>query len=304
MDSIYCGLPGAGALRVMAIAPCRRAGDPVRFDRRDGTAGFLLLITPAVAPALLRLRSVSKAFGSLQAVDQVAFDVAAGSLTALIGPNGAGKTTTFDLIARTQQPDSGSIEFDGAPIDGLRGDQVFQRGLARTFQVPRPFANMTVLENLMLAPKHQAGEQFASNWLRPAKVRAQERANHERAREVLQLCTLADKSALLAGQLSGGQQKLLELARVLMVDPKMILLDEPAAGVNPSLLEILIDRVQLLNRQGITFLLIEHNMDLVMRICSPVIVMAQGKVLAQGRPEDIRNDPQVLDAYLGATTPA
>jgi branched-chain amino acid transport system ATP-binding protein len=252
-----------------------------------------------VSEPLLRLEGVRKSFGSLRAVDGASFDVARGSLTALIGPNGAGKTTTFDLIAAAQRADGGRIVFDGQRIDGSSPDRVFRLGLARTFQVPRPFSNMTVLENVMLAPLQQAGERFWNNWFRPGRVRAQERAALDRAHQVLEVCALAGKAGDLAGQLSGGQQKLLELARVLMIEPKMILLDEPAAGVNPALLETLIDRVQWLNRQGITFLLIEHNMDMVMRICNPVIVMAQGRVLAQGEPSRVREDPQVVDAYLG-----
>jgi ABC-type branched-subunit amino acid transport system ATPase component len=158
---------------------------------------------------------------------------------------------------------------------------------------------MTVLENVLIAPLNQLGERLYANWWWAGRVSAQERALQERAREVLELCALSDKAGLLAGQLSGGQQKLLELARVLMIDPKMILLDEPAAGVNPSLLETLMERVQLLHRRGITFLLIEHNMDLVMRVCQHVIVMAQGQVLAQGTPQEVQDNPQVLDAYLG-----
>ncbi len=256
------------------------------------------------AEPLLRVEGVAKAYGSLRAVDGVSFSVARGSLTALIGPNGAGKTTTFDLIAAARRPDAGRIVFDGRRLDGLPPHRVFQAGLARTFQVPRPFAAMTVLENVMLAPLQQAGERFWANWLTPARVREQERAARERAHHVLEVCALAGKAGQLAGELSGGQHKLLELARVLMIEPRMILLDEPAAGVNPALLETLIDRVQLLHRQGITFLLIEHNMDLVMRICDPVIVMAQGRVLAEGPPSKVRDDPRVVDAYLGEVTHA
>ena len=253
------------------------------------------------SPPILRLQGIHKAYGSLRAVDGVAFEVQTGSLTALIGPNGAGKTTTFDLIAGAQSYDLGDIIFNGQSLKGLAPFKVFHRGLARTFQVPRPFAQMTVLENLLIAPMDQLGERFQANWWAFSRVRAQELALQERARGVLELCALADKADLLAGQLSGGQQKLLELARVLMIDPQMILLDEPAAGVNPSLLDILMDRVQLLNARGITFLLIEHNMELVMRVCSRVIVMAQGRVLAQGTPEQVQEDPRVLDAYLGET---
>lgn len=253
---------------------------------------------------LLSLSGITRSFGSLRAVDGASFSISNGSLTALIGPNGAGKTTTFNLIAGTQRPDRGEILFDGRSIAGLAPDQIFRLGLARTFQVPRPFANMTVLENLMLAPRHQLGERFANNWFMSPRVRLQEQVLRERAAQVLETCALAGKSSDLAGTLSGGQQKLLELARVLMIDPKLILLDEPAAGVNPALLETLIDRVRLLNRQGITFLLIEHNMDMVMRLCDPVIVMAQGRVLVQGSPAQVREDPRVIDAYLGEVGPA
>jgi ABC-type branched-subunit amino acid transport system ATPase component len=247
----------------------------------------------------LQLQGLRKAYGQLRAVDGVDLSVAAGSLTGLIGPNGAGKTTTFDLIAGAQRSDSGRIVFQGQSIENLAPNAIFRRGLARTFQVPRPFAQMTVLENVLIAPLNQIGERLYANWWWAGRVSAQERALQERAREVLELCALSDKAGLLAGQLSGGQQKLLELARVLMIDPQMILLDEPAAGVNPSLLETLMERVQLLHRRGITFLLIEHNMDLVMRVCQHVIVMAQGQVLAQGTPQEVQDNPQVLAAYLG-----
>ena len=247
----------------------------------------------------MQLQGLRKAYGQLRAVDGVDLSVASGSLTGLIGPNGAGKTTTFDLIAGAQRSDSGRIVFQGQSIENLAPNAIFRRGLARTFQVPRPFAQMTVLENVLIAPLNQIGERLYANWWWAGRVSAQERALQERAREVLELCALSDKASLLAGQLSGGQQKLLELARVLMIDPQMILLDEPAAGVNPSLLETLMERVQLLHRRGITFLLIEHNMDLVMRVCQHVIVMAQGQVLAQGTPQEVQDNPQVLDAYLG-----
>ena len=252
-----------------------------------------------MSPAILQLQGLRKAYGQLRAVDGVDLSVASGSLTGLIGPNGAGKTTTFDLIAGAQRCDSGRIVFQGQSIENLAPNAIFRRGLARTFQVPRPFAQMTVLENVLIAPLNQIGERLYAKWWWAGRVSAQERALQERAREVLELCALSDKASLLAGQLSGGQQKLLELARVLMIDPQMILLDEPAAGVNPSLLETLMERVQLLHRRGITFLLIEHNMDLVMRVCQHVIVMAQGQVLAQGTPQEVQDNPQVLDAYLG-----
>ena len=258
------------------------------------------LATPAATPPpMLELEAVVKSFGSLRAVDGVDLRVQAGRITGLIGPNGAGKTTLFNLIAGTLQPQAGAIRFQGERIDAMPPDRIFRRGLARTFQVPRPFPQMTVLENLMLVPLRQSGERFWNNWFGAARVRREERAARERAMAVLATCALAGKAGELAGRLSGGQQKLLELARVLMIDPKLILLDEPAAGVNPALLETLIERVVALNRAGIAFLVIEHNMDLVMRICDPIVVMVQGQVIREGDADAVRGDPRVLDAYLG-----
>jgi len=167
------------------------------------------------------------------------------------------------------------------------------------FQVPRPFPQMTVLENLLVAPLRQSGERLWNNWLRGGRVRREERLARERAMEVLALCDLADKAGAIAGQLSGGQQKLLELARVLIAEPKLILLDEPAAGVNPTLLETLVDRIVRLNRSGVTFLVIEHNIDLVLAVCRPIVVMAQGKLIYRGDAAGVRTDRRVLDAYLG-----
>jgi len=248
---------------------------------------------------LLALSGVVKSFGNLRAVDGVDLTIAPDRITGVIGPNGAGKTTLFNLIAGSLTPDAGEIVFDGARIDGLTPDRIFRRGLARTFQIPRPFPRMTVLENTMLVPMNQTGERFWTNWVQPGRVRAEEKASRERAVEVLTFCGLGDKLASMAGTLSGGQQKLLELARVLMIDPKMILLDEPAAGVNPTLMETLIEKILALHARGVTFLIIEHNMDLVMRICRPIVVMAQGRVILEGDPDEIRRHPDVIDAYLG-----
>ncbi len=249
--------------------------------------------------ALLQLESLTKSFGALRAVDEVSFGVARGSITGLIGPNGAGKTTLFNTIAGALAPDGGRIVFEGHDIAGQRADQVFHRGIGRTFQIPRPLPALTVMENLLLAPTAQAGEHFWAAWLRRGTIRAQEAAHREKAREVLEFTGLARLMDEPAGVLSGGQQKLLELSRILMVDPKLILLDEPAAGVNPVLLESLVERIQQLHRRGVTFLLIEHNMDLVMRLCNPVVVMAQGRLVTQGEPAAVRSDPRVVDAYLG-----
>jgi ABC-type branched-subunit amino acid transport system ATPase component len=249
--------------------------------------------------SLLETSDVSRHFGALRAVERVDLAVAPGTITGLIGPNGAGKTTLFGLIAGDLKPHSGEIHFAGKRIDGAMPDHIFRSGVARTFQIPRPFPQMTVLENVMLAPIRQAGERFWNNWVRPGSVRAEERRHRERAREVLDFTGLGDKAGELAGQLSGGQQKLLELARVMMVEPRLVLLDEPAAGVNPALLQLLIEKIVALHARGMTFLIIEHNMDMVMRICRPIFVMAQGRVIFHGDPQGVRSDPRVLDAYLG-----
>jgi branched-chain amino acid transport system ATP-binding protein len=248
---------------------------------------------------LLALRGILKTFGNLKAVDGVDLEVGPNLITGVIGPNGAGKTTLFNLIAGSLKPDAGEVAFAGTRIDGLSPDHIFRQGLARTFQIPRPFPRMTVLENAMLVPLGQAGERFWINWWHPGLVAREEKAGRDRAVEVLRFCGLGDHLGHMAGTLSGGQQKLLELARVLMIEPKMILLDEPAAGVNPALLESLVEKIQALHAQGVTFLIIEHNMDLVMRLCHPIVVMAEGKVILQGGAEEIQRHPDVIDAYLG-----
>lgn len=248
---------------------------------------------------MLELENVVRTFGALRAVDSVSLHVSKGSITGLIGPNGAGKTTLFNTIAGGNKPDAGTIRLNDARIDGLRPDQVFHRGLGRTFQIPRPLGTLTVLENMLLVPVNQCGETFWNTWLRRGRIRAEDAANLEKAREVIDFVGLSHLANQLALVLSGGQQKLLELARILMVDPSIILLDEPAAGVNPVLLESLVERIQELHQRGVTFLLIEHNMDVVMRLCNPVIVMAQGRVVMQGTPDTVRADSRVIDAYLG-----
>ena len=249
--------------------------------------------------AMLILHHLVKDFGGLRAVDGVSFTLRRGTITGLIGPNGAGKTTLFNTIAGAHRPTSGSISFLGRAIGGLAPHRIFAAGLVRTFQIPRPFAGMTVLENTMLVAAAQSGEHFWNNWIARATVRAEERECRERARDILDFVGLERLSGEFAKNLSGGQQKLLELARVMMADPKLILLDEPGAGVNPSLLVTIMDKLRELNARGISFLIIEHNMDLVMSLCNPVLVMAQGQLLMEGAPEQVRNDPRVLEAYLG-----
>ena len=248
---------------------------------------------------ILQVSNLVRRFGALRAVDGVSFAIPPGSITGLIGPNGAGKTTLFGIIAGAIRPQSGKIQFAGRDITGHTPDRSFRAGLARTFQIPRPFPRMTVLENVMLAPVNQSGERFWNNWIRVGAVAREERAARERAMEVLGFTGLAGHANALAGQISGGQQKLLEIARVLMIEPRLILLDEPAAGVNPALLETLLETIVALHRRGISFLIIEHNMDLVMQLCRPIVVMAQGRIIFEGEPDGVRGDPRVLDAYLG-----
>ncbi|RLA82640.1 MAG: ABC transporter ATP-binding protein [Deltaproteobacteria bacterium] len=249
---------------------------------------------------MLEVKNVTKSFGGLKAVDDCSLSVKEGTITGLIGPNGAGKTTLFNLITGFHRPDGGEIYFCGERIDGLPPHEVFRRGLYRTFQIPRGFPQMTVLENLMVMPPGQLGERIWAPWFRPKAVKQQEAALKERALEVLEFVDLIDLRDEFAANLSGGQRKLLELARVMMVNPKMVLLDEPGAGVNPTLMRKLVGYIERLCRErGITFLIIEHDMDLVMSLCNPVIVMSEGKKLTEGPPEEIKRDPRVLEAYLG-----
>ena len=247
----------------------------------------------------LTAREVTKSFGGHRAVDGFSFTLARGAIGGLVGPNGAGKTTLFNCLAGALEPSSGQVKLDGRDITGASPDRVFAAGLARTFQIPRPFPEMSVLDNVMLAPRGQLGERFWTNWLRPRAVAQQERAVQAAARHWLDFVGLSALAAEPARVLSGGQRKLLELARVMVAEPKLVLLDEPGAGVNPALLDQIVDRVAELNRQGVTFLVIEHNMDLVATLCNPVMVMAQGRMLAQGPADAVLRDERVVQAYLG-----
>ncbi len=248
---------------------------------------------------MLELTGVTKDFGGLRAVDGVGFTLTRGTITGLIGPNGAGKTTLFNIIAGALKPTFGSIAFEGQRIDSLPPHRIFRSGISRTFQIPKPFGGMTVLENLMVVPLGQSGERFWNTWVGRDTIRAEERRNRDKAREILEFLGLTRLASDAARNLSGGQLKLLELGRALMADPRLILLDEPGAGVNRTLLRQIVERIAELNRRGITFLIIEHNMDLVMNLCRPIVVMAGGKLLLQGDADTVRRDPRVLDAYLG-----
>ena len=251
---------------------------------------------------VLSLRDLTRDFGAFRAVDGVSLDIRRGSITGLIGPNGAGKTTLFNMVAGSLRPTAGTVTLDGQEITGLPPEALFARGLARTFQIPRPFRRMSVMENVLLPPPGQTGETVMGALFRRGRVAVEESRLRDRARDVLDFVTLAPLADQPAGKISGGQMKLLELARALMGDPKVILLDEPAAGVNPSLTRVLIDRIEELNRRGVTFVVIEHDMDFVMRHCDPVIALAEGRVMFEGTAEEARRNPDLLDAFLGAPT--
>jgi branched-chain amino acid transport system ATP-binding protein len=249
----------------------------------------------------LRVQNLHKTFGGITAVDGVSFEVEEGSLTGLIGPNGAGKSTTFNCITGVHEPDSGTVLFKGEDITGMKPHEIAQEGLVRTFQIARELQEMTVLENLMLAPQGQQGEQLAQAVLPGLRddVKQDETAIREEVWGMLEFFEIDHLAEEYAGNLSGGQRKLLEMARALMTDPEVLLLDEPFAGVNPTLEEKLLDRIHELTDQGYTFLLVEHDMDLIMQNCEHIIVMHQGDVLAEGTAEDITGNEKVVEAYLG-----
>lgn len=253
----------------------------------------------AAAPPLLQARDLVRQFGGLRAVDGISLCLMRGEMVGLIGPNGAGKSTLFNLLAGSLRPSAGRIRIGGVDVSAEGAEKRLARGIGRTFQIPRPFAEMTVLENLLAGAQAQTGERFWMNFLSPRRISAEERAAVEKAHGLLDFLTLSPLALEPARVLSGGQRKLLELGRVLMADPRAILLDEPAAGVNPTLLELIIDRVRRLNAEGRTILLIEHNMEMVSRLCGRVVVMAGGRLLAEGPPDEIARDPAVLAAYLG-----
>jgi branched-chain amino acid transport system ATP-binding protein len=253
------------------------------------------------ADPVLTVDSVRKTFEGVTALDGVSFGLESETITGLIGPNGAGKSTTFNVISGAIQPDAGRVTFDGEDITGLEPHQTSSRGLVRTFQIAREFETMTVLENMMLPPKNQRGEIAWRSILPGARggVQDEEEALFERAWEMLEFFDIDHLALEEAGALSGGQRKLLELARALMLDPEVLLLDEPFAGVNPSLEQDLLDRLEDLRNRGRTFLIVEHDMDLIMEHCERVIVMHQGRTLVTGTPEEVRSEEQVVEAYLG-----
>jgi ABC-type branched-chain amino acid transport systems, ATPase component len=248
---------------------------------------------------LLELTDVVKTFGGLQAVKGCTFTVTGGTITGIIGPNGAGKTTTLNLIAGELKPTSGSIRLDGVEIAGKRSYRIARLGLARTFQLARELGRLTVMENVCLAPQGQKGESLFWSIAGGRSVRAEEREIAERARDILKTVKLYDKRNELAATLSGGQKKLLEIARAMMAQPKILLMDEPTAGVNPALRDRLLDHIRELHSQGMTVLIVEHNLSVIDELCDDVIVMAAGAVLKRGAMSALRQDADVVTAYLG-----
>jgi len=251
---------------------------------------------------MIEVERVSKRFGGVIAVDEVSLRIAKGSITGLIGPNGAGKTTLFNVVAGNLKPSSGRVLFDGDDVTGLEAHALFHKGLLRTFQIAHEFSGLTVLENMMVVPAAQAGEDLVSAWFRPSLVRRQEGVVLAKAREVLDFLNLGHLANTPAGNLSGGQKKLIELGRTMMVlNGKAVLLDEVGAGVNRALLGEIAHVIQRLNEElGYTFFMIEHDLDFISRLCSRVIVMAEGKVLTEGTVEAIKADEAVIEAYLGS----
>ncbi len=249
---------------------------------------------------MINLEHIAVDFGGLRAVDDVSFDIPAGRITGLIGPNGAGKTTLFNAIAGHVPPTVGRVILQGEDITRLKPHQRAERGLARTFQIPHEFTRLTVLENLMAAASAPLGENVFNVVFRRARFLAEERAIFRRARDTIAFLELDRVTAEKAGNLSGGQKKLLELGRALMREPKIVLLDEIGAGINRTLLAKIADKIKLLNRErGLTFCLIEHDLDYVAKLCDNVVVMAQGAVLTRGSVEAVRTDERVIEAYFG-----
>jgi len=241
--------------------------------------------------ALLEIQGLKKSFGGIQAVNDCTFSVEEGAITSLIGPNGAGKTTVFNLVTGLLTLDAGQVLFKGKRINGLQPHQITRMGISRTFQITRDLQEMTVLENMVIQAQVKGFfDMFGTSMLKEEE---------ERAMDLLAFVGISHLAREKAKNLSYGQKKLMEFASVMMSEPRLIMLDEPASGVNPTLLESIVDRILQLNKKGITFLIVEHNMDLVMKISNPVICMAYGTVLAQGAPQEIQDNPRVLEAYLG-----
>ena len=249
---------------------------------------------------MIQVHDLHKHFGGFHAVDGATLGIAEGSITGLIGPNGAGKTTLFNVIAGVLKPTSGRVTMAGEDITGLEPHELFHKGLLRTFQIAHEFSSMTCRENLMMVPPAQSGESLWSAWFHRARIAQEEAALRRKADEVLEFLTISHIADERAGDISGGQKKLLELGRTMMTDARIVFLDEVGAGVNRTLLNTIADAIVRLNKErGYTFVVIEHDMDFIGKICDPVICMAEGKVLAEGTLDEIKANEQVIEAYLG-----
>ncbi|ESS14675.1 Lipopolysaccharide export system ATP-binding protein LptB [Betaproteobacteria bacterium MOLA814] len=249
---------------------------------------------------MIQIKNLKMHFGGIHALDDVSLTLETGRITGLIGPNGAGKTTLFNVIAGHYKPTSGQVFLDGEDITGLPPHELFAKGMLRTFQIAHEFSTLTVRENLMMVPGGQSGERLIDTWLRPRRVQQEEEAVRAKADDVITFLEISHVADELAGNLSGGQKKLLELGRTMMTDAKIVFLDEVGAGVNRTLLNTLGDAIIRLNQErGYTFCMIEHDMDFIGRLCESVIVMAEGHVLAQGTAAEVTSNEQVIEAYLG-----
>ena len=249
---------------------------------------------------MLKIININKYFGGLRAVNNASMDVQQGPITGLIGPNGAGKTTLFNIIAGNTDSNSGQVLLDGANVSGLKAHELFNKGVLRTFQIAHEFSTLTVLENLMMVPGNQLGEKLLYTWINHSRVNKQEEQIRSKAIEVIDFLNLTHLTQELAGNLSGGQKKLLELGRTMMVDAKLVLLDEVGAGVNRTLLKEISEAIIRLNKEkNYTFFVIEHDMELISKLCDPVIVMAEGGVLYQGTFDEVKTNESVIEAYLG-----
>ena len=249
---------------------------------------------------MIAVENLHKHFGGFHAVDGTSLEIEKGTITGLIGPNGAGKTTLFNVVAGVLEPTSGKVLMDGEDITGLSPHVLFSKGLLRTFQIPHEFSSMTVLENLLMVPGSQSGEVLWKTWFKREAIAKEERKLIEKARDVLQFLTIEHLADEKAGNLSGGQKKLLELGRTMMVEARVVFLDEVGAGVNKTLLKTIADAILRLNRErGYTFCIIEHDMDFISELCEPIICMAEGKVLAEGTISEIKNNDLIIEAYLG-----
>ncbi len=250
---------------------------------------------------MISIDTLSKSFGGIKAVNKVSLSIGKGTITGLIGPNGAGKTTLFNVIAGVYPPTEGRVLLENEEVTGLPPHELFSKGVMRTFQIAQEFSSLTVRENLMMVPANQSGERLLDTWFHPGRIIQEEKHLSKKANEVLDFLQLRNLADELAGNLSGGQKKLLELGRTMMVEPKIVFLDEVGAGVNRTLLKTIGDSILRLNQElGYTFCMIEHDMEFISKLCDPVIVMAEGSVLTEGSASEIKSNNAVIEAYLGS----